>query len=188
MKQSNISKIAALRKCLNRFAYTHDAMIEHIKNYLGNDLKFEWNLTINRRGHTAKQILIFDKEGDMREITAEFCADRKEFTFSSIGLEEDVYRCNAQLIDGINNKSRINHKHAFIVDYHGEKIGLWKVLISYSTIIAAWNPNSNIIYLQRHARDYSNTTRRHLSDFEEHVNRALEITNETAVFMWANWE
>ena len=93
-----------------------------------------------------------------------------------------------QLINGINNKSRINYKHAWIVDYHDEKVGLWKVLVSYSTVIAAWNVNSNVIYLQRHARDYSNTTRRHLSDFERHVSRALVITNETAVFKWANWE
>lgn len=188
MKQSNISKIAALRKCLNSFAYTHDAMIEHIKNYLGNDLKFDWNLTINQRGHEAKQILIFDKDGDTREIIAEYCADKKEFTFKAIGLEEDLYRCNMQLINGINNKSRINHKHAWIVDYHDEKVGLWKVLVSYSTVIAAWNVNSNVIYLQRHARDYSNTTRRHLSDFERRVSRGLVITNETAVFKWANWE
>lgn len=188
MKQSNISKIAALRKCLNRFAYTHEAMMEHIKNYLGDDLKFEWNLTVNARGHVAKQILIFDKEGDMREITAEYCASRDEFTFKGIGLEENLYRCNMQLVDGINNKSRINYKHAWIVDYHNEKIGLWKVLVSYSTVIAAWNVNSNIIYLQRNARDYSNTTRRHLSDFEKRVSRALGITNETAVFKWANWE
>lgn len=93
-----------------------------------------------------------------------------------------------QLINGINNKSRINHKHAWIVDYHDEKVGLWKVLVSYFTVIAAWNVNSNVIYLQRHARDYSNTTRRHLSDFERRVSRALVITNETAVFKWANWE
>lgn len=189
MKKSNIVKITALRKTLMDFAYCHDALIQHIKDYLkDSDLKFEVNLTVNNRNHMAKQILIWDKSGDSREIIAEYCADKEEFTFNGIGLGENIYRCNTQLVTGINNSSRINHKQAWIVPYYNEKIGYWKVLVSYNTVIAAWNPNSNIIYLQRNARNYSNTTSRHLFDFTKHVNRELEITNETAVFKWACFE
>ena len=189
MKKSNIVKTAALRKALTRFAYTHDSMIRLIKDYLkDSDLEFEVNLTTNNRNHMAKQILIWDKSGDCREIIAEYCADKEEFTFNGIDLEENVYRCNMQLINNINNSSRINHKQAWVVPYYNEKIGYWKVLVSYSTVIAAWNSNSNIIYLQRNARNYSNTTSRHLSDFAKQINRALKSTNETAVFKWACFE
>ena len=41
MKQSNISKIAALRKCLTSFVYTKESALLHAKDYLGNGLKFD---------------------------------------------------------------------------------------------------------------------------------------------------
>lgn len=188
MKQSNISKIAALRKCVTSFAYSKENAIAHAKDYLGNGLKFESEEIVNTRGHVAVMFTVYDENDEYRQFQAEICADKEEFTFKGIGLEENLYRCNMQLVGGINNKSRINHKHAWIVDYHNEKIGLWKILVSYSTVIAAWNVNSNIIYLQRNARNYSHTTRRHLSDFEKRVSRALVITNETAVLKWARFE
>lgn len=188
MKKSNIAKITALRNALNRYAYQPNAMIQVIKDYLGEELSFEFSTTTNNRNHEAYNILIFDKNGDTCEIVAELCADKKEFTFNSIGLEESVRLSDVKLALGMDNVSRIGTKQAWVVPFAGEKIGLWKVLVSYSTVIAAWNVNSNVIYLQRNARNYSNTTRRHLSDFEAHVNRALKITNETAVLKWANWK
>lgn len=188
MKKSNISKIAALRKAITRFVYTKESALAHAKDYLGNGLKFECEDVVNSRGHAAIMFTVYDENDEYRQFSAEICADKEEFTFKGIGLEENVYRCNMQLVNGIDNSSRINHKKAWIIPYHNEKIGYWKVLVSYSTVIAAWNPNSNIIYLQRSARNYSNTTSRHLSDFTKHVNRALEFTNETAVFKWARFE
>ncbi len=188
MKQSNISKIAALRKAITRFAYTKESTIAHAKDYLGNSLKFESEDIVNDRGHVAVMFTIYDENGEYRQLSAEICADAEEFTFKGIGLEENLYRCNMQLIRGINKKSRIKSKQAWDVDYHDEKIGLWKVLVSYETVIAAWNVNSNIIYLQRNARNYSNTTRRHLSDFERYVNDNLKALNETAVLKWACFE
>lgn len=188
MKRNHIAKIAALRANFNRYAYRPAAMIEQIKNYLGDELDFKVTDTINDRGHAAKYITICDKNGDEREIIAEYCADADEFVFSKIGLAEKVHNADYKLSVGIDNCSRIGHKKAWVVLFAGEKIGLWKVLISYSTVIAAWNVNSNVIYLQRNARNYSSTTRRHLSDFEAHVNRALKITNARAVLKWANWE
>lgn len=188
MKKSNISKIAALRACLNRFVYSKEGMIIHAKDYLGKDLKFETEDVVNTRGHAAVMFTVYDENDEYRQFQAEICADKEEFHFKGIGLEENLYRCNMRLVDGINSKSRINYKQAWIVDYSDEKIGAWKVLVSYSTVIAAWNVNSNIIYLQRNARNYSNTTRRHLSDFERRVNRALVITNETAVLKYARFE
>ena len=188
MKKSNIAKITALRKCLTRYAYGQDAMIEIIKDYLGNDLDFKVTDTINDRGHAAKHITICDKNGDEREIIAEYCAEADEFNFAKIGLAEKVHNSDYKLSVGIDDCSRIGHKNAWIAPFAGEKIGLWKVLVSYNMVIAAWNVNTNVIYLQRNARNYSNTTRRHLSDFEAHVNRALKITNERAILKWANWE
>lgn len=188
MKKSNIVRIAALRKTLESFAYTKDSVLAHAKDYLGNGLKFESNEIVNTRGHAAIMLTVYDENNDCREIIAEYCADKEEFTFNGIGLEENFYRCNTQLLDSISNASRINNKQAWIIPYSNEKIGHWNVLLSYNTVIAAWNLNSNIIYLQRNARNYSNTTRRHLSDFVKHVNRALKIKNETAVFKWACFE
>lgn len=188
MKKSNIAKITALRNTLNRYAYRSNAMIQVIKDYLGEELSFEFSTTINNRNHEAYNILIFDKNGDTREIVAELCADKKEFTFNSIGLAESIYRSDDKLIYGMDNVSKIGHKNAWIVTFADKKTGLWKVLVSYNTVIATWKLNSNVIYLQRNARKYSNTTRRHLSYFKAYVNRALKITNETAVLKWANWE
>lgn len=188
MKKSNIAKIAALRACLNRFVYRKDSMISHAKDYLGENLKFEMEDVVNTRRHEAVMFTIYDENGEYRQFQAEICTDREEFTFKGIGLEECVHRCNEQLIYGINNSTRINHKQAWIIEYRDKKNGLWKVLVSYYTVIAAWNINSNIIYLQRNARRYSNTTSRHLSDFEKHVNCVMKSTNETAVFKWACFE
>lgn len=188
MKQSNISKIAALRKCLTSFVYTKEGAIQHAKDYLGNGLKFESEDVVNTRGHAAIMFTVYDENDEFRQFQAEICADKEEFTFKGIGLEEDVYRSNARLAAAINNKSRINYKHAWIVNYYHDNGGFYEVLVSYSTVIAAWKVDSNIIYLQRHARDYSNTTRRHLSDFEAHVSRILGVSNKTAVLKWARFE
>ena len=188
MKRNHIAKIAALRNVLNRYGHRPDSMIQVIKDYLGDELNFEFSTTINSRGHEAYSILIFDNKGDTREIVAELCADEKEFTFNSIGLEESVRLSDVKLAYGMDNVSRIGTRRAWVVPFAGEKIGLWKVLVSYSTVIAAWNVNSNVIYLQRNARNYSNTTRRHLSYFEAHINRALKATNERAILKWANWK
>lgn len=191
MKQSNISKIAALRKCLNRFAYTKDSAIAHVKDYLGKELKFETEDVVNTRGHVAIMFTVYDENDEYRRFQAEICADKEEFHFKGIGLEENLYRCNVQLISGINNKSRINHKHAWIVPFIEANSGcwrFWKVLVSYNTVIAVWKETDNVIYLQRNARNYSNTTRRHLSDFERYVSNILGATNKTAVLKWACFE
>lgn len=188
MKQSNISKIAALRKCLTRFAYTKDGAIQHAKDYLGNGLKFESEDVVNTRGHAAIMFTVYDENDEYRQFQAEICADKEEFTFKGIGLEEDVYRSNTRLAAAINNKSRIKSKNAWILNYYHDNGGFYEVLVSYSTVIATWKVDTNIIYLQRGARDYSNTTRRHLSDFEAHVSRILGVSNKKAVLKWARFE
>lgn len=188
MKRNHIAKIAALRANLNRYAYRPAAMIEHIKDYLGDDLGFEFSTTINHRSHESYAILIFDKQGDTREIITELCANVDEFTFSKIGVGETVYASSSQLAMGINNINRMASKQAWIVPLLDDKGGSWKVLVSYKTIIAAWKTRSNLIYLQRNARNYSNTTRRHLFNFERYVNDSIKALGETAVLKWANWE
>lgn len=191
MKQSNISKIAALRKCLNGFAYTKEGALAHAKDYLGNGLTFESEDVVNKRGHAAIMFTIYDENDECRRLSAEISADKEEFTFKGIGLEENVYRSVNDLVIGINNRNRINHKQAWIVPIVEANSGcwrFWKVLVSYDTVIAAWKETDNIIYLQRHARDYSNTTRRHLSDFEKYVNNMLGVNNKIAVLKWACFE
>lgn len=184
MKKSNISKIAALRACLTRFPYSKDGAITIAKDYLDDGLKYEFEEVVNKRNHAAIMFTIYDENDEYRQFSAEIGAARNEFTFTAIGLEENVYRCPLQLVNSINNSSRINHKNAWIVPFGNEKIGYWEILVSYSSVIAAWNPDNNIIYLQRNARNYSNTTCHHLSDFKNHVNCSLKIKNKTAVFKW----
>lgn len=188
MKQSNISKIAALRKCLTSFAYTKEGAIQHAKDYLGKELKFESEEIVNKRGHAVIMFTIYDENDEYRQFQAEICADAEEFYFKGIGLEENVYRCNSRLAAAMNRKSQIGSKSAWIVNYYHDNGGFYEVLVSYSTVIAAWKVDTNIIYLQRHARGYSNTTRRHLSDFEAHVSRVLGVSNKTAVVKWACFE
>lgn len=188
MKQSNISKIVALRKCLNRFVYTKEGAIQHAKDYLGNGLKFESEDVVNDRDHAAIMFTVYDENDEYRQFSAEICAEKEEFHFKSIELEESVYRSNARLAAAMDNRSRIKSKNAWIVNYYHDNGGFYEVLVSYSTVIAAWKVNSNVIYLQRHARDYSNTTRRHLSDFEAHVSRILGVSNKKAVLKWARFE
>lgn len=188
MKQSNISKIAALRKAITRFAYTKERVIQHAKDYLGKELKFESEEIVNKRGHAAIMFTVYDENDEHRRFEAEICADKEEFTFKGIELEENIYRCNGRLAAAINRKSQIGSKSAWIVNYYHDNGGFYEVLVSYSTVIAAWKVDTNIIYLQRQARDYSNTTRRHLSDFEAHVSRVLGVSNKTAVLKWACFE
>lgn len=188
MKKSNISKIAALRKAITRFAYTKESAIQHAKDYLGKELKFESEEIVNTRGHAAIMFTIYDNNDEYRQFSAEICADKEEFAFKAIGLEENVYHSNARLAAALNRKSQIGSKNAWIVNYYHDNGGFYEVLVSYSTVIAAWKVDTNIIYLQRHARDYSNTTRRHLSDFEAHVSRVLGVSNKTAVLKWACFE
>lgn len=188
MKKSNISKIAALRKCLNRFVYNKEGMVIHAKDYLGKELKFETEDVINTRGHAAVMFTVYDENDEYRQFQAEICADKEEFTFSSIDIKESVYRSNARLAAAINNKSRIKSKQACILNYYHDNGGFYEVLVSYSTVIAAWKVDSNIIYLQRNARNYSNTTCRHLSDFKRYVSNILGVSNKTAVLKWARFE
>lgn len=188
MKQSNISKIATLRKCLARFAYTKEGAIQHAKDYLGDGLKFESEEIVNKRGHAAIMFTIYDENDEYRRFEAEISADKEEFHFKGIELEESVYRSNARLAAAINNKSRIRSKQAWILNYYHDNGGFYEVLVSYSTVIAAWKVDTNIIYLQRGARSYSHTTCRHLSDFERYVSNILGVSNKKAVLKWARFE
>mgnify|MGYP006952791886 CR=1 FL=1 len=188
MKQSNISKIATLCKCLSSFAYTKEGAIQHAKDYLGKELKFESEEIVNKRGHAAIMFTIYDENDEYRQFQAEICADKEEFTFKAIELEESVYHSNSRLAAAINRTSQIGSKSAWIANYYHDNGGFYEVLVSYSTVIAAWKVDTNIIYLQRHGRDYSNTTRRHLSDFEAHVGRVLGVSNKTAILKWACFE
>lgn len=188
MKQSNISKIAALRKDLNRFVYTKEGALAHAKDCLGEELKFEIEDVVNTRGHVAIMFTVYDENDDYRQFQAEICADKEEFTFKGIELEENIYRCNSRLAAAMNRKSQIRSKSAWIVNYYHDNGGSYEVLVSYSTVIAAWKVDTNIIYLQRGARDYSNTTCHHISDFEAHVSRILGVSNKKAVLKWACFE
>lgn len=188
MKQSNISKIAALRKYLTRFVYTKEAAINYAKDYLGNGVKFESEEIVNKRGHAAIMFTVYDENYDYRRFEAEISADKEEFHFKGIELEECAFRSNARLAAAMNIHSRIKSKNAWIVNYYHDNGDFYEVLVSYSTVIAAWKVDSNVIYLQPHARDYSNTTRRHLSDFIAHVSSVLGVGNKTAVLKWAYFE
>lgn len=188
MKKSNISKIAALRACLNRFVYTKEGAIAHAKDYLGKELKFETEDVLNTRGHAAVMFTVYDENDECRQFQVEICADKEEFTFKAIGLEESVYRSNARLAAAINNKSRIRSKQAWILNYYHDNGGFYEVLVSYSTVIAAWKVDTNIIYLQRDARSYSYTTCRHLLDFKRYVSNILGVSNKKAVLKWARFE
>lgn len=188
MKQSNISKIAALRKCLTSFVCTKESALLHAKDYLGKELQFESEDVVNTRGHAAIMFTVYDENGEYRQFQAEICADKGEFTFKGIDLEENIYRCNSRLAAAMNRKSQIGSKSAWIVNYYHDNGGFYEVLISYFTVIAAWKVDTNIIYLQRGARSYSRTTRRHLSDFERYVSNILGVSNKTAVFKWARFE
>ena len=188
MKKSNIAKIAALRAVSTRSAHTSDSLEALVKEHLGETLKYEIEDVVNARAHAAKQITIYDKNGDCRQIQAEICANPEEFTFKGIGLAESIRHSNVLLARDMGRHNQIKSKQAWIVDYHHENDGSYKVLVSYSTVIAAWKTDTDIIYLQPHARDYSNTTRCHLSDFEKHCNSALGLKNKTAVLKWANIE
>lgn len=188
MKKSSITKIAALRKVLTHSVHTSDSLEAHVKEHLGETLKYEIEDVVNNRGHAAKQITIYDKNDAYRQIQAEICVSPEEFTFKGIGLAESIRHSNAQLVCGMGRHNQINSKQAWIVDYRHENGGFYKVLVSYFTVIAVWKTDTNVIYLQPHARNYSNTTRRHLSDFEKHCNSALALTNKTAVLKWATIE
>ena len=190
MKRNHIAKIAALRANLNRYAHRHDSMVEYIKDYLGDDLTFEIRDTVNHRGHAAKEITIFDKQGDTREIIAEYCCDADEFVFSEIGLDESVRKSRGELAIGIKNINRINSKQAWIVPIAVTVDGcwqFWQILVSYKTVIAAWKTTSNAIYLQPNARKYSNATNRHLSDFVRHVEAELRVKNKNPVLKYASF-
>jgi hypothetical protein len=191
MKRNHIAKIAALRANLNRYAYRHDSMVEYIKDYLGDDLTFEIRDTVNHRGHAAKEITIFDKQGDTREIIAEYCAEADEFNFAKIGVGERLYDSISELALGIKNINRINSKQARIVPITLTVDGcwqFWKILVSYHTIIAAWKITGNVIYLQPNARKYSNTTNRHLSDFVCQVSDELKVKGEKAILKYASFK
>lgn len=173
---------------MTSFVYTKESALAHAKDYLGNGLKFESEDVVNTRGHAAIMFTVYDENDEYRQFSAEICADKEEFTFKGIELEESVYRSNARLAAAISNKSRIKSKNAWILNYYHDNGGFYEVLISYSTVIAVWKVNTNIIYLQRSARSYSHTTCRHLSDFERYVSNILGVSNKTAVLKWARFE
>nr|DAV34454.1 MAG TPA: hypothetical protein [Caudoviricetes sp.] len=191
MKKNHVAKIAALRNALTSHIYRQGPMIEIINDYLGNELDFKITDTINYRGHASKHIVISDGNGDEREIIAEYCCEADEFTFDKIGLGETVYNSISQLAIGIKNFNRIKRKQAWIVPITITVDGcwqFWKILISYNSVIAAWKTTANTIYLQPSAHKYSNTTSRHLSDFEHYVNDELKAREETSILKYASFK
>lgn len=102
-------------------------------------------------------------------------------------LGETVRESDPRLARGINNKSRIGSKQAWIVQYDTPAHGMWRVLVSYDTVIGAWHVASDTIYLSRKSRKYSTTTNRHISAFKDYVRHTLDIEGKRAVFKYAQF-
>lgn len=165
MKKSQIQAIAKIRKLLASKPHKEWAIDVALRERVPDTLRFSVSDTIDDKGHVAKLIRVFDAviTGDCREIVAPLCADTDEFTFASLGLDETVRESDPRLARGINNKSRIGSKQAWIAQYDTPEYGMWRVLVSYDTVIGAWHVTNNVVYLSRNARKYSTTTNRHIS-------------------------
>lgn len=189
MKKSQIQAIAKIRKLLTSKPHKEWAMNVALSARLPDTLRFSVSDTIDDTGHVAKLIRVFDAVmvGDCREIIAPLCADTDEFTFASIGLGETVRESDPRLARGINNKSRIGSKQAWVVQYDTPEHGMWRVLVSYDTVIGAWHVCSDTIYLSRKSRKYSATTNRHISTFKDYVQYSLDIEGKRAVFKYAQF-
>ena len=84
MKQSNISKIAALRKCLTSFVYTKESALLHAKDYLGNGLKFESEDVVNTRGHAAIMFTVYDENDEYRQFKRKFAPIKKSLHLKAL--------------------------------------------------------------------------------------------------------
>ena len=102
-------------------------------------------------------------------------------------MGETVRESDPRLARNINNKSRIGSKQAWIVQYDTPEYGMWRVLVSYDTVIGAWHVTDNVVYLSRKSRNYSTTTNRHISAFKDYVQSALDIEGKRAVFKYAQF-
>lgn len=189
MKKSQIQAIAKIRKLLTSKPHKEWEIDVALSAHLPDTLRFSVSDTIDDTGHVAKLIRVYDAVmvGDCREIIAPLCADTAEFTFASIGLEETVFRSDPRLGYGINNKSRVGSKQAWIVQYDTPEHGMWRVLVSYDTVIGAWHVTSDTIYLSRKSRKYSTTTNRHISAFKAYVQHTLDIEGKRAVCKYAQF-
>lgn len=189
MKKHQIQAIAKIRKLLTSEPHKEWAVNVALSERLPGTLRFSVSDMIDDTGHVAKLICVYDAviTGDCREIIAPLCADTEEFTFASIGLGETVFRSDPRLGYGINNKARIGNKQAWVVQYDTPEHGMWRVLVSYDTVIGAWHVTDNVIYLSRKSRKYSTTTNRHISAFRAYVQYALDIEGKRAVFKYAQF-
>lgn len=189
MKQSQIQAIAKIRKLLTSEPHKEWAIDLALRERLPDTLRFSVSDTVDDKGHVAKLIRVYDAviTGDCREIIAPLCAGTDEFTFASIGLGETVRESDPRLARNINNKSRIGSKQAWIVQYDTPEYGMWRVLVSYDTVIGAWHVTDNVVYLSRKSRNYSTTTNRHISAFKDYVQSALDIEGKRAVFKYAQF-
>lgn len=189
MKKHQIQAIAKLRKLLTSKPHKEWAMDVALSARVPDTLRFSVSDTIDDKGHVAKLIRVYDAviTGDCRKIIVPLCADTDEFTFASIGLGETVRESDPRLARGINNKSRIGSKQAWIVQYDTPEYGMWRVLVSYNTVIGAWRVVSDTIYLSRKSRKYSATTNRHISAFKDYVQHTLDIECKRAVFKYAQF-
>ncbi len=189
MKKHQIQAIAKLRKLLTSKPHKEWAMGVALSARVPDTLRFSVSDTIDDKGYVAKLIRVYDAviTGDCREIIVPLCADTAEFTFASIGLGETVRESDPRLARNINSKSRIGSKQAWIVRYDTPEYGMWRVLVSYDTVIGTWHVTDNVVYLSRKARKYSTTTNRHISAFKDYVQSALDIEGKRAVFKYAQF-
>ena len=189
MKKSQIQAIAKLRKILTAKPHKEWAIDVALSEHVPDTLRFSVSDTIDDKGHVAKLIRVYDAviTGDCREIIAPLCAATDEFTFASVGLGETVRESDPRLARGLNRKSRIGSKQAWIAQYDTPEHGMWRVLVSYDTVIGAWHVANNVVYLTRKARKYSTTTNRHISAFKDYVQYALDIEGKRAVFKYAQF-
>lgn len=189
MKKSQIQAIAKIRELLTSKPHKEWAIDVALSARVPDTLRFSVSDTIDDKGHVAKLIRVFDAVmvGDCREIIAPLCADTDEFTFASIGLGETVRESDPRLARGINSKSRIGSKQAWIAQYDTPEHGMWRVLVSYNTVIGAWHVTDNVVYLSRKSRKYSATINRHISAFKDYVQSALDIEGKRVVFKYAQF-
>ena len=175
MMKHQIQAIAKIRKLLTDKPHTGWAMVETIKANLDDTMSYERETIMDDNRQMVQQIRIYDTATDeCREFTAPYIISSDDFRFSDIGLDETVFRSDPRLGYGINNKSRIGAKSAWIVDYNTAEHGRWYILVSYDAVIGACRVGCGRIYLTPKARKYSTTTNRHISAFKEFVDTTIE--------------
>ena len=129
---------------------------------------FNWKIDEIIDGNRVKfRVMVFHHSDYYTSIYVEKVVASDNFNFAMIGVKTLKYagwRENEFKFVEQQRKNQISGKQAWVIeiDHNGRK-GL--LLVSYNTIIGFKPVCGGIVYLTRHARGYSNTTKRHISAF-----------------------